>query len=68
MLILELCAESLLNGNLRLGNRQPGDRDGACLRKRDLALTIDRPFEPAGLAASLQGGDRKILEPGAAER
>ena len=46
MLTLVLCTEGFLNGTLRLVDREPINRDSACLRERNLTLAVNDPTEP----------------------
>jgi hypothetical protein len=45
MLTLKLRTERLLNGTLRLGNREPVNCNRACLRERNLALAVNSQAE-----------------------
>ena len=50
MLILKLRSEGLLDGALRLGDRESVQRDGARLGERDLTLAVDRQAQAIGTA------------------
>ena len=72
MLPLKLRAEGLLDGALRLGNRESVERDRTRLRQRDLTLAVDRQTQAIGTATphvhsnvvphpkNVVGTDRKI--------